>query len=76
LKYLPGHQSAGTYRGRNGTPFSVFVGRAHHLWEVDEDRLSIVPSYQNVKFIEVSVYKTSLSKPYNEIHEIRVKLSG
>jgi len=56
----------------NNAPFRVRVRGANHLREVDNDRLSRGPTYQNVEFVEVSVNETRSSESHYDLHERRI----
>ena len=57
-------------------PFCVLMRRADHLREVDNHRLPAVPPDEDVELVEVAVDEPRAREAYDEVHELRVQLSG
>ena len=57
-------------------PFCIFVRRADHLREVDDDRLPAVPSDEDVELVEVAVDEPRTREAHDEVHERRVQRAG
>ena len=56
--------------------FGVHMGRANHLWEVDDHGLTALSTNEDVELIEVPVDETRPCKSHDEIHESGVQFSG
>jgi len=58
--------------GCKNIPLCVFMPRADHLREINDDRFSRLSTNKDVKLIEVAVNETGMSKSNDEIHQLRI----
>lgn len=71
------NQLAVLVSGEKGdSQFGIGVSCTCHLWEIDNDRLSVFASDQDVKLVEITVNQSVFGKSDNELHERSVEIRG
>lgn len=77
LKYLKrtSRFRPGEIHTRFHSPFCIFMRRAYHLREVDDNRFAVAPPDEDVKFIEIPVNESCLCKPDNQVQQLRVEFT-
>ena len=43
--------------------------------EIYHDRFAVLAAYENVEFVEITVYKSRACKPDDEVHQLRVEFT-
>ena len=54
-------------------PFCIFVRRADHLREVNDDGLTRLPADEDVELVEVAVDEPGVCEADDEVHQLRVE---
>ena len=53
-------------------PLGILMGRADHLWEINDNWIAGITADEDVELVEVAMDKASLCQADNDVHELRV----